>query len=78
LQAAGNNQWYASPSSGVPIVGTPGSSSLGTLQSDAVENSTTDLTNELVNMIVAQQDYQANAQTIKTQDEITQTLVTLR
>jgi flagellar hook protein FlgE len=78
LQAAGNNQWYASPSSGIPIVGTPGSSSLGTLQSDAVENSTTDLTNELVNMIVAQQDYQANAQTIKTQDQITQTLVTLR
>ncbi len=78
LQSAGNNQWYASATSGVPIIGTPGSGSLGTLQSDSVENSTTDLTNELVNMIVAQQNYQANAQTIKTEDQITQTLVTLR
>jgi flagellar hook protein FlgE len=78
LQAAGNNQWYASVSSGAPLLGAPGSGSLGTLESDAVENSTTDLTSELVNMITAQQDYQANAQTIKTEDEITQTLVTLR
>ena len=78
LKNAGNNQWYASAASGTPLLGTPGSGSLGTLQSSAVENSTTDLTSELVNMITAQQDYQANAQTIKSQDQITQTLVTLR
>ncbi len=78
LKNAGNNQWYASAASGTPLLGTPGSGSLGTLQSSAVENSTTDLTSELVNMITAQQNYQANAQTIKSQDQITQTLVTLR
>lgn len=78
LQSAGNNGWYASAASGTPLLGTPGSSSLGTLQSSAVENSTTDLTSELVTMITAQQDYQANAQTIKTENQITQTLVNLR
>lgn len=78
LTNGGNNTWYASPSSGTPLVGTPTSGNLGSLQSDAVEDSTTDLTTELVNMITAQQDYQANAQTIKTQDDIMQTLVTLR
>lgn len=75
LLSAGNNQWYATASSGVPLIGTPGSGSLGTLQSNAVESSTTDLTSELVTMISAQQEYQANAQTIKAQDKITQTLL---
>ena len=78
LIAAGNNAWYASSSSGVALLGTPASGSMGTLQSSAVENSTTDLTQELVNMITAQQDYQASAQTIKSQDQIMQTLVTIR
>ncbi len=78
LAAAGNNSWYATSASGAALLGTPGSGSLGVLQSDAVENSTTDLTSELVNMITAQQNYQANAQTIKTEDQITQILTTLR
>jgi len=78
LNNAGNNSWYATAASGAPLLGTPGSGSLGTLQSSAVEDSTTDLTSELVNMITAQQDYQANAQTIKSEDQIMQTLVTLR
>lgn len=78
LQSAGNNGWYASAASGSPLLSTPGTGGLGTLQSSAVENSTTDLTSELVNMITAQQNYQANAQTIKTENQITQTLVTLR
>ena len=51
---------------------------LGVLQSSAVENSNVDLTAELVNMITAQRVYQANAQTIKTQDSVLQTLVNLR
>lgn len=58
--------------------GTPGSGVLGNLQSGAVEESNVDLTAELVNLIVAQRMYQANAQTIKTQDQILQTLVNLR
>ncbi|TMH03702.1 MAG: flagellar hook protein FlgE, partial [Betaproteobacteria bacterium] len=48
------------------------------LQSGALEESNTDLTAELVNMITAQRVYQANAQTIKTQDQVLQTLVNLR
>ena len=48
------------------------------LQSSAVEDANIDLTAELVNMITAQRVYQANAQTIKTQDAILQTLVNLR
>jgi flagellar hook protein FlgE len=48
------------------------------LQSSAVEDSNVDLTNELVNMITAQRDYQANAQTIKTQSTIIQTIINLQ
>jgi flagellar hook protein FlgE len=78
LQQLGDNQWSESSTSGAPLVGAPGTASLGVLQSSATEDSNVDLTQELVNMIVAQRAYQANAQTIKTQDQIQQTLVNLR
>jgi flagellar hook protein FlgE len=78
LQPMGNNEWVESATSGGPLVGTPGSSALGVLQSSAVEDSNVDLTAELVNMITAQRVYQANAQTIKAQDQVLQTLVNLR
>ncbi len=78
LSPLGNNAWAETSTSGVPLVGTPSSGSLGVLQSSAVENSNVDLTAELVNMITAQRVYQANAQTIKTQDSVLQTLVNLR
>ena len=78
LQSVGSNAWTESATSGAPLVGTPNSGSLGVLQSSAVEDSNVDLTAELVNMITAQRAYQANAQTIKTQDQVMQTLVNLR
>jgi flagellar hook protein FlgE len=78
LQPLGNNVWAETSASGVPLVGVPNSGGLGVLQSSAVEDSNVDLTAELVNMITAQRVYQANAQTIKTQDQILQTLVNLR
>ncbi|MFL6676027.1 MAG: flagellar hook protein FlgE [Massilia sp.] len=78
LEPLGNNAWAETSTSGVPMVGTPNTGSLGVLQSSAVENSNVDLTAELVNMITAQRVYQANAQTIKTQDSVLQTLVNLR
>jgi flagellar hook protein FlgE len=79
LQPLGDNRWGQSPSSGDPIVGAPGSSGqYGVLQSAGVEESNVDLTAELVNMITQQRFYQANAQTVKTQDSILQTLVNLR
>ncbi|WP_016584205.1 flagellar basal body rod C-terminal domain-containing protein, partial [Yersinia pestis] len=63
---------------GNPTLGTAGSGGFGTLTSGALESSNVDLSKELVNMIVAQRNYQSNAQTIKTQDQILQTLVSLR
>jgi flagellar hook protein FlgE len=78
LSPLGDNQWQETSSSGLPIVGAPGTGSVGVLQSSAVEDANVDLTAELVNMITAQRVYQANAQTIKTQDAILQTLVNLR
>ncbi|MBI5900955.1 MAG: flagellar hook protein FlgE [Rhodocyclales bacterium] len=79
LQPLGDNVWAQTPGSGDSIVGVPGSSGqYGVLQSAALEESNVDLTAELVNMITMQRSYQANAQTIKTQDSILQTLVNLR
>jgi flagellar hook protein FlgE len=78
LQPIGNNGWAETAASGQPLIGPPSSSSLGVLQSSAVEDSNVDMTAELVNMITAQRAYQANAQTIKTQDQVLQTLVNLR
>jgi len=78
LQPLGGNNWAETSTSGTPLTGAPGSSSLGVLQTSAVEDSNVDLTAELVNMITAQRVYQANAQTVKTQDQVLQTLVNLR
>jgi flagellar hook protein FlgE len=78
LQSMGGNAWTRTAASGDPIVGVPASGNLGALQSGALEESNVDLTAELVNMITAQRVYQANAQTIKTQDQMMQTIVNLR
>jgi len=78
LTPLGNNVWAESSASGTPTLGVPNTAGLGALQPSAVESSNTDLTAELVNMITAQRAYQANAQTIKTEDQILQTLVNLR
>ena len=78
LVAMGNNQWAESSDSGQPIVAAPGAGSLGVLQAGALEESNVDMTEELVRMITAQRVYQANAQTIRTQDQLLQTLVNLR
>ena len=78
LKPLGQNQWADSPDSGLPVIGAPGTGNLGAVQSSAVEDSNVDLTAELVSMITAQRVYQANAQSIKTQDEVLQTLVNLR
>jgi flagellar hook protein FlgE len=78
LQPQGNNQWANTFASGDPIKGVPGDGNLGVLQAGALEESNVDLTGELVNMITAQRIYQANAQTIKAQDQVLQTLVNIR
>ncbi|VWD35923.1 flagellar hook protein FlgE [Burkholderia lata] len=73
----GGNQYSESAASGVPQVSAPGSTNHGTLQGSALENSNVDLTSQLVNLITAQRNYQANAQTIKTQQTVDQTLINL-
>jgi len=78
LISLGNNLWAESPASGQPIVGAPGTGVLGVVSAGMVEESNVDLTAELVNMIVQQRNYQANAQSIRTQDQVMQTIVNLR
>ena len=78
LQPLGGNGWGATVAAGDPVLGVPGQGNMGVLQSGALEESNIDLTGELVSMITAQRTYQANAQTIKTQDQMLQTLVNLR
>lgn len=78
LKPIGGNQWVQTNASGAPIDGAPNSATMGQLFSQRLEESNVDLTTELVNMITAQRVYQANAQTVKTQDSLLQTIVNLR
>jgi flagellar hook protein FlgE len=79
LEPKGNNVWSETQASGAALTGTPGEGTkLGSLQAGALESSNVDLTAELVNLIVAQRNYQANAQTVKTQDQVMQTLMNIR
>lgn len=78
LAAIGGNAWKQTAASGTPTVGVAGDGNLGALNAGSLEESNVDLTAELVSMITAQRDYQANAQTIKTMDQAMQTLVNLR
>lgn len=78
LTPIGGGEYLETATSGQPILGSPGVGKFGQLRSGAVEESNVDLTAELVNMMTAQRAYQANAQTIKTQDQVMSTLVNLR
>ena len=78
LAPQGGNGWMQTAASGGPTVGVPGDGNMGALNAGSLEESNVDLTAELVSMITAQRDYQANAQTIKTMDQAMQTLVNLR
>lgn len=78
LSPAGDNLWSETAVSGQPTMGGPGTGNLGNVQGGALEDSNVDLTQQLVDMITAQRAYQANAQTIKTQDQMMSTLVNLR
>jgi len=78
LVPQGDNTWQPGAESGQAMLGLAGQGNYGRLTAGALELSNTDLGNELVNMIVAQRAYQSNAQSIKTQDSILNTLVNLR
>jgi flagellar hook protein FlgE len=74
----GGGNWIATNASGLAVLGEPGTASLGSVRSGALEDSNVDLTAELVAMMTAQRAYQANVQTIKTQDQALSSLTTLR
>jgi len=78
LEPVNGGYWQKTAASGEPVEGQAQTGRFGLIRSGALEESNVDLTQELVNMIVAQRAYQANAQTIKTQDQVQQTLVNLR
>ncbi|WP_069266936.1 flagellar hook protein FlgE [Paraburkholderia nodosa] len=73
----GGNAYAQTNESGAAQISTPGSTTHGTLQGGAVEESNVELTNQLVDLITAQRNYQANAQTIKTQQNVDQALFNL-
>ena len=78
LSPVGGNAWVETAESGQPALGQAGTGQLGSLLGSTLESSNVDLSQQLVEMIIAQRNYQANAQTIKTQDQVLQTAVNLR
>ncbi len=78
LQKLGNTMWGETFNSGQAIRGSAGTGDFGQIQSGALETSNVDLTAQLVNMIQAQRNYQANAQVISTDDRITQAIINIR
>lgn len=77
LQPVGDNAWVETGASGQPLLGLAGSGVFGSVESGVVETSNVDLTKALVELIIAQRNFQANSQTIKTQDEVLQGIVNL-
>lgn len=75
LKQNGDTNWTATFESGDALAGQAGSGNFGQIQSGALEASNVDISQELVNMIIAQRDYQANAKMISTEDQVTQTVI---
>lgn len=78
LSPQGDTAWAESSASGQPNVNVPQSGSLGSLQAGALEESNVDLSDELVGLIIAQRNFQANSKTIETANTLTQTIINLR
>jgi flagellar hook protein FlgE len=78
LRATSDSSWSETFESGPALIGAPGAGGLGQIQGGALENSNVDLTQQLVNMITAQRNFQANAKVISTADALAQTLINLR
>lgn len=77
LQPVGDNAWVETAASGQALVGVAGIGQFGSLESGVVETSNVDLTKELVNLIIAQRNFQANAQSVKTQSDVLEQAVNL-
>ena len=77
LQQEGNTEWQQSFASGDAVHGVAGGSGFGTIQSGSLESSNVDITAQLVNMITAERDFQANAQMISATDQVTQSIINI-
>ena len=73
----GNTLWQQSPNSGSPLVGTASTGQFGSLAAGELEGSNVNLANEFVNMIIAQQGYQANSKVITVSQQLDTTLVNM-
>jgi flagellar hook-basal body protein len=78
LRQMGDSSFLASAASGNPLLGTAGSAGFGTLRAGATERANVDLTQELVDLITAQRNFQANAKAIETSSTMTSAIVNLR
>lgn len=78
LQNIGNTTWAETSASGQPLVSGAGTGGLGFINSGNLEQSNVNITNELVDLITEQRNFQANAQTIRTNDAVTQTIINIR
>jgi flagellar hook-basal body protein len=78
LRQIGDSSFLASAASGKPILGTAGGAGFGTIRAGATERSNVDLTQELVDLITAQRNFQANAKAIETSTTMTQAIINIR
>jgi flagellar hook protein FlgE len=78
LAQLGNATWAPTNQSGAAVNGVAGNSGFGSVQSGSLEESNVDTTSALVEMITAQRDFQANAQMIQTEDQVTQSIIDIR
>ena len=78
LRQLGDSTWAATGVSGEPVVGAPGVNGFGNLMSSTIERSNVDITEELVNLIAAQRNFQANAKALDTASQISQTIFNIR
>ncbi len=78
LRQLGDTSWAESFESGPALTGSAGTGTLGLIQSGALEESNVDLSEQLVKLITAQRNFQANAQVISTADQVTQTIINIR
>ena len=78
LKQIGNADYVATSVSGFATLGQAGSDGLGSIQAGALENSNVDITEELVKLITAQRNFQANSKAIETETSLTQTIIQIR
>jgi flagellar hook protein FlgE len=78
LRQIGDAAYLASSTSGTPRIGEAGSAGFGSIRAGATERANVDLTQELVDLITAQRNFQANAKAIETSSTMTQAIINLR